>query len=72
MIGLEFCCIQPAPNVSKLLTWNLQVQVPEGAAVPELVKLKMETEAKLAEAALVWDGKKSSPRRCWNTYKLTR
>lgn len=29
------------------------MQVPEGAAVPELVKLKMETEAKLAEAALV-------------------
>ncbi|CAL1167935.1 unnamed protein product [Cladocopium goreaui] len=27
-----------------------QVEVPEGAAVPELVKLKMETEAKLAEA----------------------
>ena len=30
-----------------------QVQVPEGAAVPELVKLKMETEAKLAEADMI-------------------
>ena len=29
------------------------MQVPEGAAVPELVKLKMETEAKLAEVELI-------------------
>ena len=29
-----------------------QVEVPEGAAVPELVKLKMETEAKLAEVEM--------------------
>ena len=29
-----------------------QVEVPEGAAVPELVKLKMETKAKLAEVEM--------------------
>lgn len=42
------------PMRHAILMFAFQVQVPEGAAVPELVKLKMETEAKLAEAALVW------------------
>jgi len=53
-----------------ILIFAFQVQVPEGAAVPELVKLKMETEAKLAEAALVDEKRLSGG--AFFTSKLTR